>query len=715
MNNRSDSYIRAAIENEAAIVANAQSSTRNHALNRSAFKLGMIPGITTDTAVSALMRGAGSNGYLKEHGEKATRQVIESGFRNGQCNPRFRPGAGPASPQRVWPSQAPSEVTPISPSSPADPIFPMRTVPDAKGKPAFYPWGVEGPPVRSDEKRRHVYRDNAIPVRIKVMNHNGGATNWYRVQNGGSCSGWQARKPDNFCEVPYLGDSDPFDREVVAEDLYWPEGEKDADAVIHLGALAITFGGTGDGLPTGCERYFVDRNVIIPADNDEGGRKHAEQKAALIYPVARSIRIVHFPELPEKGDVSDWIAVGKDRHDLQKRADDTPKWIPPLAACKTPTVLGTWKSSVVTAEVLRTKQFPVPQIILPGLICEGVTILASKPKVGKSWLALDVCLATAANRFTLGSLRPKTGDVLYLALEDSQRRLQRRVDRLLSAVSEAWPARLTMATEWRRVDEGGLDDIREWCDSVAEPKLIAIDTLAKIRSAKGSHKAAYDVDYEAIAGLHKIANERGIAILIIHHTRKMEADDAFDTVSGTLGLTGAADTILVLDKRAGAVTLHARGRDIEESETALQFNKETCRWTILGAAREVHRSNERSRIIEALTGASDGLRVTEIKALAEFSRRGAVDVLLSKMVRAGEIERSGRGLYRLPSSQSSDAGKIGEKERSPSQSTDLIEENSNLTNLTNLTGDLSCQPATMGQKCPPRFKDANEVDDAREL
>lgn len=364
---------------------------------------------------------------------------------------------------------------------------------------------------------------------------------------------------------------------------------------------------------------------------------------------------------------------------------------PPIRKAAT---IGAWKSSAVTAEVLRTKQFPIPQIILPGLICEGVTILASKPKVGKSWLALDVCIATAANRFTLGTLRPKTGDVLYLALEDSQRRLQRRVNRILSAVSEAWPARLTMATDWRRVDQGGLDDIREWCDGVPEPKLIVIDTLAKIRPAKGSNKAAYDVDYEVIAGLHQIANGRGIAILIIHHTRKMEADDAFDTVSGTLGLTGAADTILVLNKRAGVVTLHARGRDIEESETALQFNKETCRWTILGAAREVQRSNERSRVIEALTGASDGMSVKHIMAHAEFTSRGAVDVLLSKMVAAREIERSGRGYYKLPSSQSSDAGKIGEKEGSTSQTADLATENDDLTNLTNPTGDLSCPLGT---------------------
>jgi hypothetical protein len=132
---------------------------------------------------------------------------------------------------------------------------------------------------------------------------------------------------------------------------------------------------------------------------------------------------------------------------------------------------------------------------------------------------------------------------------------------------------------------------------------------------------------------------------------------------------------------------------------------------ILGAAGEVHRSNERNRIIEALTGASEGLRVSEIMALAEFSSRGAVDVLLGKMVKAGEIERFGRGLYRFPSG----AGKIGEKERSPSQNTDLIVENNNLTNLINLTSDLSYQPATIGQTGPPRFKDSNEVEGAREL
>ena len=307
-----------------------------------------------------------------------------------------------------------------------------------------------------------------------------------------------------------------------------------------------------------------------------------------------------------------------------------------------------WRSSTVSAEALRTKQFAAPQVILPGMIVEGVTIFAGKPKTGKSWLALDVCIAVSGDRFTLGSLRPKTGDVLYLALEDSQRRLQRRVKRRVPP-TDTWRVRLTLATDWRRLDEGGLDDLVEWCDGSAEPRLIVIDTLAKIRPASAKPKAAYDLDYQSITGLQEIAKSKGIAILVIHHTRKADADDVFDTVSGTLGLTGAADAILVLQKRGGSVTLSARGRDIEESETALQFNKEACRWTVLGAAAEVHRSNERGRIVAALTGVTDGLGVKEIMTLGEFRSRGAVDVLLGKMVKDGEVERVGRGLYRLPS------------------------------------------------------------------
>jgi hypothetical protein len=163
----------------------------------------------------------------------------------------------------------------------------------------------------------------------------------------------------------------------------------------------------------------------------------------------------------------------------------------------------------------------------------------------------------------------------------------------------------------------------------------------------------------------------------------MDADDPFDTVSGTLGLTGAADTIIVLKRHAGAVTLHARGRDIEEVETALQFDKATCRWTILGAAAEVYISGERAAVLKALAGAgAEGLAVSEIMAATGSNSRGAMDTLLFKMRESGEIDRVKRGFYALRQ----DSGKIGQKERSGGQPTENNSLNDDLTNLSDLTG-----------------------------
>jgi hypothetical protein len=125
-----------------------------------------------------------------------------------------------------------------------------------------------------------------------------------------------------------------------------------------------------------------------------------------------------------------------------------------------------------------------------------------------------------------------------------------------------------LKTDWRRLDQGGLDDIRDWHkwekSRGGNPILVVIDTLAKVRAPTNSKSSPYQNDHDALAGLQKLAEELGIAVVLNHHDRKMDADDVFDTVSGTLGLTGAVDTILVLTKKAGIATLHVRGRDIEE-------------------------------------------------------------------------------------------------------------------------------------------------------
>jgi RecA-family ATPase len=297
---------------------------------------------------------------------------------------------------------------------------------------------------------------------------------------------------------------------------------------------------------------------------------------------------------------------------------------------------------------------------------------------------LDLALATAAGRFTLGELKPAPGDVLYLALEDGKRRLQRRLTRLLPTFSETWPPGLTMATEWPRADQGGVADIERWIASTKTPRLVIIDTLAQFRK-DSTGKQVYAEDYAAISGLQRLASKFNIAIVIVHHDRKSEADDVFDTVSGTLGLTGAADTILIMKRQAGTVTLHVRGRDIEEAEKALQFNKSSCKWTLLGEAAVVHRSDERSRVLAALEEARAPMSPKEIMLSTGMSNRNAVDLLLFKMVPAGDVTKIARALYCFPKYAQRDSGKIGKKERSGGQPPEKTKEIDNLSNLSNLS------------------------------
>lgn len=166
-----------------------------------------------------------------------------------------------------------------------------------------------------------------------------------------------------------------------------------------------------------------------------------------------------------------------------------------------------------------------------------------------------------------------------------------------------------------------------------------------------------------MSGLQQIASETGAAIVIVHHLRKSAADvDPFDKVSGTLGLSGAADTVLVLDRDSNGTTLYGRGRDIEEIETAMEFDRGLCRWRALGQAAEVRRTDERAAILSVLSEADEPISPKEIMIAAGLNNRNALDLLLHKMTKAGEVQKVGRGRYWDPR-KGSPPGKNGKMER----------------------------------------------------
>lgn len=173
------------------------------------------------------------------------------------------------------------------------------------------------------------------------------------------------------------------------------------------------------------------------------------------------------------------------------------------------------------------------------------------------------------------------------------------------------------------------------------------DTLAGVRGDRNSKDTTYEGDYRALQELQRWTGEARIGAIILHHTRKMESEDPIDSVSGTLGLTGCVDTIAVLARTGKGTTLYIRGRDVEEQEKAIIFNKSNCRWTIAGDAEEVHRAQSRNRVLTLLGDVrkvSEPIGPSEIAAKTDISEQ-IVSKTLERMIEDGEIIKVSRGKY----------------------------------------------------------------------
>jgi hypothetical protein len=254
-----------------------------------------------------------------------------------------------------------------------------------------------------------------------------------------------------------------------------------------------------------------------------------------------------------------------------------------------------------TATELMNMVFPEPRWAVPGLVAEGATLLCGPPKLGKSWLSLNLAVAIASGGRALGKVEVEQGDVLYLALEDSDRRLQSRLQLVLAGGPV--PDRLTFSTYCEPLSCGGTETIEAWLDTHPEARLVIIDVLTRVRDVATGRTNQYDLDYMAMASIKDIADRYGVAVLVVHHTRKQGADDFLEQVSGTQGLAGAADAVAVLSRSRGSAeaTLSITGRDVEEASYAMNFAADIGTWQMLeGPASDYDQSEQRLRIIAAV-------------------------------------------------------------------------------------------------------------------
>jgi RecA-family ATPase len=235
-----------------------------------------------------------------------------------------------------------------------------------------------------------------------------------------------------------------------------------------------------------------------------------------------------------------------------------------------------------TAAELMMIEFPPARFAVPGLIAEGANLLAGSPKIGKSWFALNLAVAVASGGKACGRIQVDAGDVLYLALEDPGRRLQSRI-RVMLCDDEPAPERLTLETWCEPLADGGSKLVEEWLDEHPDARLVIVDVFTRVRGHVNDRQGRYEADYQAMATLKDLADQYGVPFLIVHHTRKAHAEDFLDLVSGTQGLAGAADAVLVLTRSRGAseAVLKVTGRDIEEAEFAMNFAADLGTWQML--------------------------------------------------------------------------------------------------------------------------------------
>ena len=232
----------------------------------------------------------------------------------------------------------------------------------------------------------------------------------------------------------------------------------------------------------------------------------------------------------------------------------------------------------IDADTLQSIPYEPLSFVVEELLPQGLHLLAGAPKIGKSWLALWLCLRVASGE-PLWNFPTRPCEVLYLCLEDSFQRIQ---SRLFDLTDDA-PATLHFAVMAEQIQSGLLDQIEQFLTVHPATGLVVTDTLQRIRSA-GNDVNPYASDYRDIGMLKALADRRRIAILLVHHLRKLSDDDPMNMISGTTGLSGATDSNFVLRKskrRENTATLYCTGRDIAYRELSLEFDGDTHIWNLL--------------------------------------------------------------------------------------------------------------------------------------
>ncbi|HWP84014.1 MAG TPA: AAA family ATPase [Terriglobia bacterium] len=440
------------------------------------------------------------------------------------------------------------------------------------------------------------------------------------------------------------------------------EGEKDVETARKMGLVATTSGGVGSWHARLAE-YLRDKGVAVIADADEPGKKHARQEAADLVGVAKWVRL---PDLSLYGKdltefyVPDSPLRGKDS--LLKRI----KGCPVLTAAD----VATWKVSgqakasrsdgfqlLSIGDLFRAPEEKISWIVQERLPAGGFSILAGKPKAGKSTLARCLALAVSRGKPFLG-WETTAGPVLYLALEEKLSEVRSHF-RAMGATGDE-PIFIHAAHAPQDAVLALMDIVREH-----KPVLVIVDPLLKLTRLKSADD--YAEVSAALEPLLMLARESGAHLLAVYHSPKMERADLIDSPLGSTAFAAAVDTLLVLkrtDRYRTIATVQRYGSDLPE--TVIEFNEQS-RTVLLGVEKgQAEQERIGAAIVEYLAGCKESQTEEQIIEEVEGKQRHK-RAALREFVKRGEVCRSGSGkrgepyLYHLSRVQETAGVRAGTK------------------------------------------------------
>jgi hypothetical protein len=242
-----------------------------------------------------------------------------------------------------------------------------------------------------------------------------------------------------------------------------------------------------------------------------------------------------------------------------------------------------------------------------GILPEGFVCLAGRPKAMKSWTALKLVYCVQNGLDFLGH-KTVQGDAIYFGLEDSKRRIKDRVMQL--GYSKLKQPQIVLGGDVPYLGFGFEECLDNWIKSKENPRLVVIDTLARIKPRQSkSAGTAYDADNLLMNGIQKLAVQNNLTVVFITHLSKAAQDYSFDKIQGSVGVQGMTDAMWMLDRGDGInskASLSGRGRDILDFEYALTWDNETMSYSFEGNLDVINQNENRSEITRAMRELHDG-------------------------------------------------------------------------------------------------------------